>query len=56
MRAKNVFPYTKWLLQAYRNIAEANKANNIWVTKPPPPSDHEAVVSPEAAHNILRDL
>ena len=55
MGVKNVFPYTKWLLiqASIQNITEANTANNIWVTKPPPPSDHQAVVSPEATHNNL---
>ena len=49
-------PNGSWYKQAYRNISKANKANNIQVTKPPPPSNHRAVVSPKAAHNILCDL
>ena len=39
--------------QVYRKIIEAN---NLRVTKPPPPSDHQAVISTEAARNILCDL
>lgn len=42
--------------QVYRKIIEAIRANNLHVTKPPPPSAHRVVVSTEAARRVHCDL